>query len=133
MVGLIFALERERETTPLSKVVSAVAKVVESCGVKAGEYDAMGYRHFSDARCVSKDTKIQLRRSERNPTKKIKILFSHVAHNVSVLGELQLHDATTTAEDDEKKLIFAANEIMYDDPTRRFIFGFTIEATMMQI
>ncbi|KAG7093465.1 hypothetical protein E1B28_007141 [Marasmius oreades] len=121
--------ENENETfAPLFKVASAVAKVAESCGAKAGEFDTMGYRHFSNVRCVSKDTKIQLRRLERTanknadnniqPDEENEGPYSHAAHNVSVLGELYLHDTQATAEDDEKKLLFAANEIMYDDPTR---------------
>ncbi|KAG7094739.1 hypothetical protein E1B28_005556 [Marasmius oreades] len=149
--------ENENDTfAPLSKVASAVAKVAKSCGVKeeqnfwvvptptqAGMFDTAGYRHFPDVRCVSKDTKIQLRRSARiadknannhiQPDEENEGLFSHAAHNVSALGELKLRDAKATAQDDEKKLLFAANEIMYDDPTRRFIFGFTIEATTTQI
>ncbi|KAG7094687.1 hypothetical protein E1B28_005506 [Marasmius oreades] len=62
--------ENENDTfAPLFKVASAVAKVAEFCGVqekrsfwvvpnptKAGEFDAMGYRHLPDVRCVSEDT-----------------------------------------------------------------------------
>ncbi|KAG7098620.1 hypothetical protein E1B28_000542 [Marasmius oreades] len=150
-------LRVENDTfAPLSRVASAIAKVAESCGVKgkrnfwvvsnptkAGEFDTMGYRHFPDVRCVSNNTKIQLCCPERvanknasnhiQPDEENEGRFSRAAHNVSVLGEIKLHDAKATAQDDEKKLLFAANEIMFDDPTRRFIFGFTIEATTMQI
>ncbi|KAG7094704.1 hypothetical protein E1B28_005523 [Marasmius oreades] len=154
--------ENENDTfAPLSKVASAVANVAESCGVQEKRSFWVVPTRTTPTKlkrasstlwvidtCLTCDVlakiqKLSFATSNGQPNKNANNHIqpdeenegrsSHAAHNVSALGELRLRGATATAQDDEKKLIFAANEIMCDDPTRRFIFGFTIEAKTMQL
>ncbi|KAG6815645.1 hypothetical protein H0H87_012656 [Tephrocybe sp. NHM501043] len=49
------------------------------------------------------------------------------------IAAVKKRDSDANPIDDEHKLIGGANEIMYYDPRRRFIFGFTIEGNTFRL
>ncbi|KAJ6477384.1 hypothetical protein C8R47DRAFT_1289190 [Mycena vitilis] len=102
-----------------------------------GIAEVVGYRFYPDARGsvepnVPPVSAVPLRRSAPLP-KADTPLLSKENSNTALIAEYKPTDGPANTMDDERKLIGAATALMYNDPRRRHLMGFTIEDDQMRM
>ncbi|KAJ6477386.1 hypothetical protein C8R47DRAFT_1323354 [Mycena vitilis] len=99
--------------------------------------EVVGYQFYPDARGTVVESKapkvpIPKRRSTRRTTQDTPVLSKDNCHT-AVIAEYKLKAGPADRMDDERKLIGAATALMYNDPRRRHLMGFTIERDQMRM